>query len=621
MISFDKVYKRYPNGREALTGVSLRIAAGEMVFLTGRSGAGKSSVLKLISLLERPTRGTVTVNGQNTGTLAARAVPAFRRGVGMVFQDHKLLMDRPVFDNVALPLVVTDTPLKEIDRRVRAALDQVGLLGKERLLPIELSIGEQQRVGIARAVIARPPVLIADEPTGNLDHALALEVIQRVQATRWDRPSTREIVLPGLTGSHLPIATARRYVNTLGGAATLVIGVSTYARLYVRDETPGPSTKAIPKMVLHGFRRHDGVLVALSPASVVPEYAPARLGRSSMTVESARRGALAVLFRLPDTWTRVRDDQVVLVASVNADGAVPECEDEGCLANDWIALDNLSFSRTGAHPISLLRSTWPGRTGATADDGAWLADVRRMMLEYQPYDPTRSPVLPSASVTDLRRDIVRAQHLAHAPETGRLLDCWGVEACQVLLPGVMAARAAATTRPPGYFPVLPIKAGPAEPYGMITGYGPLDATWVALDFNHDGDNVARLAHEVGHSIADLRHVAGCGSAALPDPSYPDPDGLLASWAFIPPTRAGQPGRTFGPADAYDVMTYCDLHDEARRMSLHSWNRAVSYTLEPINAKRRSVALAPVGPTLRVSAIAVPGGTHVAANQVLQITEP
>jgi cell division transport system ATP-binding protein len=178
VIVFDRVSKRYPNGREALTNVSLRIEAGEMVFLTGRSGAGKSSVLKLIALLERPTRGTVTVDGANTTTLASRGIPAFRRKVGVVFQDHKLLMDRPVFDNVALPLVVTDTPLREIDKRVRAVLDQVGLLGRERVLPAELSIGEQQRVGIARAVIARPPVLIADEPTGNLDHGLALEMMK-----------------------------------------------------------------------------------------------------------------------------------------------------------------------------------------------------------------------------------------------------------------------------------------------------------------------------------------------------------------------------------------------------------------------------------------------------------
>jgi cell division transport system ATP-binding protein len=178
MITFDRVSKRYPNGREALSNVSLQIEAGEMVFLTGRSGAGKSSVLKLIALLERPTRGVVTVGGHNTGTLPPRKIPAFRRRIGVVFQDHKLLLDRPVFDNVALPLVVADWPFRDIDKRVRAALDQVGLLGKERLLPMELSVGEQQRVGIARAVIARPAVLIADEPTGNLDPELALEVMR-----------------------------------------------------------------------------------------------------------------------------------------------------------------------------------------------------------------------------------------------------------------------------------------------------------------------------------------------------------------------------------------------------------------------------------------------------------
>ena len=132
---------------------------------------------ELIGLIERPTRGTVSVNGADTATLPVRRIPAFRRGVGMVFQDHRLLTDRPVFDNVALPLVVTDTSLAEIDRRVRAALDQVGLLGKERLLPLELSVGEQQRVGIARAIVSRPPLLIADEPTGNLDPELASEVM------------------------------------------------------------------------------------------------------------------------------------------------------------------------------------------------------------------------------------------------------------------------------------------------------------------------------------------------------------------------------------------------------------------------------------------------------------
>lgn len=178
MIAFDRVGKRYPNGREALSGVSFNINTGEMVFLTGRSGAGKSSVLKLIALLERPSRGAVVVGGKNTSTLAARHIPAFRRNIGMVFQDHKLLADRPVFDNVALPLVVGGVPLKEIDKRVRAALDQVGLLGKERVLPLELSVGEQQRVGIARAVVSKPALLIADEPTGNLDPDLALEVMR-----------------------------------------------------------------------------------------------------------------------------------------------------------------------------------------------------------------------------------------------------------------------------------------------------------------------------------------------------------------------------------------------------------------------------------------------------------
>jgi cell division transport system ATP-binding protein len=176
MIRFEAVGKRYSNGREALAGVSLHVAPGEMVFLTGRSGAGKSTVLRLVALLERPTRGEVVVGGQGTGRLPARKVPAYRRGIGVVFQDHRLLADRPVYDNVALPLVVAHAPLREVDKRVRAALDQVGLLGRERALPGELSVGEQQRVGIARAIISRPPLIIADEPTGNLDPQLAGEV-------------------------------------------------------------------------------------------------------------------------------------------------------------------------------------------------------------------------------------------------------------------------------------------------------------------------------------------------------------------------------------------------------------------------------------------------------------
>jgi cell division transport system ATP-binding protein len=177
VITFERVSKRYPNGREALTDLSFDVRDGEMVFLTGRSGAGKSSVLKLIALLERPTRGQVVVNGDNTSKLPARHVPQFRRALGVVFQDHRLLMDRPVFDNVALPLIVADSAFRDIEKRVRAALDQVGLLGKERVAPLELSVGEQQRVCIARAIVSKPALLLADEPTGNLDAVLAAEVM------------------------------------------------------------------------------------------------------------------------------------------------------------------------------------------------------------------------------------------------------------------------------------------------------------------------------------------------------------------------------------------------------------------------------------------------------------
>jgi cell division transport system ATP-binding protein len=178
MIRFDQVHKRYPNGREALAGVSFKIDNGALTFLTGHSGAGKSSILKLIALIERPTRGQVIVNSQNTSGVKSRGIPQFRRQIGVVFQDHKLLHDRPVADNVALPLVIAGVARREIDKRVRAALDQVGLLGKEKSLPLELSTGEQQRVGIARAVVAKPTLLIADEPTGNLDPELALEVMK-----------------------------------------------------------------------------------------------------------------------------------------------------------------------------------------------------------------------------------------------------------------------------------------------------------------------------------------------------------------------------------------------------------------------------------------------------------
>jgi cell division transport system ATP-binding protein len=178
MIRFESVHKRYPEGRDALTGVSFELKKGEMAFLTGPSGAGKSTLLKLIALIERPTRGTVLVNSQNTSRIRRRQIPYFRRRIGIVFQDHKLLPDRTIFDNVALPLVIAALRRRDIERRVRAALDQVGLLGRERSSPLTLSAGEQQRVGIARAVASRPDLVIADEPTGNLDPDLSLEIMQ-----------------------------------------------------------------------------------------------------------------------------------------------------------------------------------------------------------------------------------------------------------------------------------------------------------------------------------------------------------------------------------------------------------------------------------------------------------
>ncbi len=177
MIHFDNVTKRYPGGHEGLSNVSLHIEPGEMVFLTGHSGAGKSTLLKLIGLLERSTRGQVRVGGRNLTRLKRRQIPYHRRQVGMIFQDHRLLHDRTVFDNVAMPLVVAGLGHAEVGRRVRAALDKVGLLNKEKVYPITLSGGEQQRVGIARAVVSRPPVVLADEPTGNLDPELSREIM------------------------------------------------------------------------------------------------------------------------------------------------------------------------------------------------------------------------------------------------------------------------------------------------------------------------------------------------------------------------------------------------------------------------------------------------------------
>ena len=178
MIRFDNVAKRYPTGHEGLSGVDLHLEPGEMAFLTGHSGAGKSTLLKLIGLLERATRGQVWVNGRNLNKPKTRDIPYHRRQVGMIFQDHRLLHDRTVFDNIALPLVVAGMGHAEIKRRVRAAMDKVGLLKKEKVYPITLSGGEQQRVGIARALVSKPPVLLADEPTGNLDPDLSREIME-----------------------------------------------------------------------------------------------------------------------------------------------------------------------------------------------------------------------------------------------------------------------------------------------------------------------------------------------------------------------------------------------------------------------------------------------------------
>ncbi len=178
MIRFEHVSKRYANGGDALKDISFTLEAGELAFVTGHSGAGKSTLLKLIAGIEKPSRGQAVVNGQNLVQLSRRRLPYYRRNIGMIFQDHKLLPELSVGDNVALPLVVAGHRGPEIARRVRAALDKVGLLGKERSLPQQLSGGEQQRVGIARALVARPPLLLADEPTGNLDPELSREVMR-----------------------------------------------------------------------------------------------------------------------------------------------------------------------------------------------------------------------------------------------------------------------------------------------------------------------------------------------------------------------------------------------------------------------------------------------------------
>ena len=178
MIEFHNVTKRFEGGYEALSNVSLHLDAGQMTFITGHSGAGKSTLLKIIALIEKPTRGQALLNRVNLKNVPRRRIPYIRRNIGIIFQDHQLLFDRTVFDNVALPLQIQGYRRQEIAKRTRAALDKVGLLSKERSMPITLSGGEQQRVGIARAVVHKPTLLLADEPTGNLDPILSREIMQ-----------------------------------------------------------------------------------------------------------------------------------------------------------------------------------------------------------------------------------------------------------------------------------------------------------------------------------------------------------------------------------------------------------------------------------------------------------
>ena len=178
IIQFDQVGKRYQATNDVLSQVSFTIKTGELVFVTGSSGAGKSTLLKLMAAIERPSSGTVLVNNQNVSQLRAAALPYLRRKFGLVFQDHKLLHDRNCFQNIALPLHINGLTGTEANKRIRAALDKVGLLGKEKAMPITLSGGEQQRLAIARAVVSRPSILIADEPTGNLDANYAVEIMK-----------------------------------------------------------------------------------------------------------------------------------------------------------------------------------------------------------------------------------------------------------------------------------------------------------------------------------------------------------------------------------------------------------------------------------------------------------
>ncbi|MBI3903546.1 MAG: cell division ATP-binding protein FtsE [Nitrosomonadales bacterium] len=227
MISFNQVCKRYPGGYEALKNISFDITEGEMVFVTGHSGAGKSTLLNLIAAIERPTSGSVIVKGQNISTLKGGALPYLRRNLGLVFQDHKLLFDRSVFDNVMLPLDICGFDHRESASRARAALDKVGLLPREKTTPIALSGGEQQRLCIARAIVNRPSILLADEPTGNLDAEYANDIMDIFKSFHQ-------------VGVTLLIATHETGAGALLGARTLILK---QGELQSTDETTSHSTK------------------------------------------------------------------------------------------------------------------------------------------------------------------------------------------------------------------------------------------------------------------------------------------------------------------------------------------------------------------------------------------
>ena len=220
MIQFSSVAKRYPGGQEALRAVTVEIAAGEMVAVTGHSGAGKSTLLKLAAGIERASSGTVVVQGQNLGALGETALAVLRRRIGFVFQDHKLLFDRNAFENVALPLRVAGAARDEVGRRVRAALDKVGLLTREKAMPVALSGGEQQRLCIARAIVNRPAMLVADEPTGNLDADYARAILELFG-------SFHQVGVTVLLSSHDEASLARlecRRIALAGGALAPVPG-------------------------------------------------------------------------------------------------------------------------------------------------------------------------------------------------------------------------------------------------------------------------------------------------------------------------------------------------------------------------------------------------------------